>query len=366
MGSLARALAARGWAIQVWTTNALDEARWSVGFAPGVERDGDVEVRRFPVVSGRRPWLFRQLSRVVYHLPHPQPVEQLWAIVQGPYAPGLTRALKAARPLPTLFSPYLFYPTLFGVLAAPHPRILCPAAHDEPALHLPIVDRAVMAADALWFHSKEERDLLLDAHPRARGIRSRCGVVGVDPPPNVDRRSFAASRGIRGPYIYYGGRVAGGKGFESLLTGAALLHQQRPGVRLVLSGEASNAPDEPWIHRAGLLNAADRWAAIAGATAVVVPGELESLSLLALEAWASGRPCLLNRRSAVLDGHARRSGGGLTFSGPEEFAERAAAVVDDPAKGDEMGAMGRAYVVHTYQWDLAERRLRELIEVARK
>ncbi|HEX4578415.1 MAG TPA: glycosyltransferase family 4 protein [Candidatus Dormibacteraeota bacterium] len=364
MRGLALALAARGWAVQVWTTTAVDEATWSVGFAPGIERDGDIEVRRFPVVSGRRPWLFRQLSRVVYHLPHPRAAEQLWAVVQGPYAPGLTHALKAARPMPTLFSPYLFHPTLVGVLAAPHPRILCPAAHDEPAMRLAIVDRAVMAADALWFYSEEERDLLLRAHPSAAGTPARCGVVGVDPPANVDPSSFAARRGIRGPYLYYGGRVARGKGFEGVLSGAALLHQRRPEVRLVLSGDASNAPDAPWMYHAGMLNGADRWAAIAGAAAVVVPGELESLSLLALEAWAVGRPCLLNRRSAVLEGHARRSGGGLTFSGPDEFAERAAALVDDPAKAAEMGARGHAYVVHTYRWDLAERRLRELLEVA--
>jgi glycosyltransferase involved in cell wall biosynthesis len=365
MRGLAMALAARGWAVEVWTTTGVDEATWSGGFAPGIERDGDVQVRRFPVVGGRRPWLFRQLSRAVYHLPHPRALEHLWAVVQGPYAPGLTRALKGARPMPTLFSPYLFHPTLFGVLAAPHPRILCPAAHDEPALRLPIVARAVMAADALWFYSEEERDLLLRTHPSAAGTPARCGVVGVDPPANVDPRSFATRRGIRGPYLYYGGRVARGKGFEDVLSGASLLHQRRPDVRVVLSGDASNAPDAPWMYHAGLLDAADRWAAIAGAAAVIVPGELESLSLLALEAWAVGRPCLLNRRSAVLEGHARRSGGGLTFSGPDEFAEEATALLVDPAGAAAMGARGRAYVVNIYRWDLAEGRLRELLEVTR-
>jgi glycosyltransferase involved in cell wall biosynthesis len=223
-----------------------------------------------------------------------------------------------------------------------------------------------MAADALWFHSEEERDVLLRTHPQAAGTPSRCGVVGVDPPHGLDPTRFAASRGIRGPYLYYGGRVAGGKGFEDLLTGASLLHRHRPDVRIVLSGDAGAGPGAPWVHNAGLLSEADRWAAISGAAAVVVPGELESLSLLALEAWAAGRPCLLNRRSAVLAGHARRSGGGLTFSGPDEFAERATALLDDPARAAEMGARGQAYVVHTYRWDLAERRLRELLEVARR
>ena len=361
MRQLGHALASRGWLVEVWTTTAIDEATWSDGFIPGVERDGQIEVRRFPVVLRRHPWLFRQLSRAAFHFPRWLRGEHLWAIAQGPYAPGLVRALAHADPVPTLFSPYLFHPTLFGIPAAPHPRILCPAAHDEPALRLAVVRRAVLSADALWFHSPEERELLLSVHPGARRLPSECGVVGVEAPADVDEHAFAARHGIAGPYLYYGGRMAGGKGLERLLAGAELLHRINPAARLVLSGEVGDTSRARWVHSAGQLGERERWEAIAGAVAVVVPGSLESLSLLALEAWALGRPCLLNAASRVLAGHASRSGGGFTFNSVEEFAERASRLIGNRAEAAAMGARGRAYVAATYRWELAEQRLRSLI-----
>ena len=361
MRQLGHALASRGWRVQVWTTTAIDEATWSSGFVAGVERDGDIEVRRFPVLLRRHPWLFRQLSRAAYHLPRPLRAEHLWSIAQGPYAPGLIRALAEADAIPTLFSPYLFHPTLFGLPAAPHPRILCPAAHDEPAFRLGVVRRAVLEADALWFHSPEERQLLLTAHPGAGRLPSQCGVVGVEAPVHVDDHVFASRRGIAGPYLYYGGRTAGGKGLEQLLAGAELLHRTNPDASLVLSGEAGDAARAPWVHSVGRIDECERWEAIAGAAAVVVPGSLESLSLLALESWALGRPCLLNAASPVLAGHAKRSGGGFMFADAEQLAARASELIGHREAAAAMGAAGRAYVATTYRWDLAEQRLRALI-----
>jgi glycosyltransferase involved in cell wall biosynthesis len=366
MRALGHALSNRGWDISVWTTTALDEATWRQGFAPGVEHDGDIVVRRFPVVMSRHPWLFAQLSHGAYHLPRGLRAEHVWAIAQGPYAPSLVRALAGAAATPTVFSPYLFHPTLFGLPAAPHPRILVPAAHDEPALRLRVARRAILSADALWFHSEEERDLLISMHPEARTLPSRCGVVGIEAPTDLDGRAFAKRHAIDGPYLYYGGRTAGGKGLADLLEGMALLHAADPTTRLVLSGDPAKSAYPAWVRHLGRLDERQRWEAIAGAAAVVVPGALESLSLLALEAWAMGRPCLLNAASPVLAGHAARSRGGLTYTGARDLAGRAAQLIDSPERAGEMGAAGRAYVTTTYRWDLAEQRLQSLLMEARR
>ena len=364
MRRLGHALSARGWEVEVWTTTALDEATWSSGFAAGRDRDGDIEVRRFPVVVHRRRWLFAQLSRATYHLPRHLRPEHLWSIAQGPYSPALIGALARAQPRPTLFSPYLFHPTLFGVGAAPHPRIIVPAAHNEPALRLGIVRRAMLSADALWFHSPEERDLVAAVHPQTGRLPSECGVVGVDVPADVDDRAFAARYGITGPYIYYGGRTAGGKGSQLLVEAARLLQASHPAASFVLSGEAGDGSDAPGLRRVGRLDERERWEAIAGAAAIVVPGSLESLSLLALEAWALGRPCLMNAASPVLAGQVERSRGGIAFGDAGELAARAGELIDTPEQASVMGDRGRAYVSATYRWELAEQRLRALLSAA--
>ena len=55
-------------------------------------------------------------------------------------------------------------------------------------------------------------------------------------------------------------------------------------------------PEEPYIRFAGLLSERERLQALEAATVVVVPSPFESLSLLALEAFAVGTPVLANAR----------------------------------------------------------------------
>ena len=56
-------------------------------------------------------------------------------------------------------------------------------------------------------------------------------------------------------------------------------------------------PDDPRVRFAGLLPDQERLHALQAATVVVVPSPYESLSLLALEAFAVGTPILANARA---------------------------------------------------------------------
>ena len=142
---LAHTLAGRRWEVEVWSTTAGDERTWSPAFPSGDDLDGPVRVRRFEVAFPRQARTFLQLSRLVFRLPLGLRPETAWVVAQGPFAPGLVRALATAPDRPTLFIPYLYHPTLWGLPAAPHPRVLVPAAHDEPALRLRAVGRAIAA-----------------------------------------------------------------------------------------------------------------------------------------------------------------------------------------------------------------------------
>jgi glycosyltransferase involved in cell wall biosynthesis len=362
---LAQALTARGWSVEVWSTTAVDEATWG-GALPLAERDGEVRVRRFPVARRRRPRAFHQFSRVMFRLPAAIRPEGPWLRAQGPYSPRLVHALATADPIPTVFTPYLFHTTVFGLPAAGHPRVLMPAAHDERPLSLRSVARTIAAADALWYHSEEEKALVERKHPKAQGIPSAVGTSGVEAPPAADPNRFRTGHGIDGPYLLYGGRIATGKGIETLLDGFAVVRQRRGDARLVVAGERSPAIGQapPGVVFAGRLEDGDWSDAIAGAAAVVVPSRFESLSLLALEAWAAHRPVLANAESPVLRGHAERSGGALIFTGADELAGAALQVLDNLQLANRLGTAGGEYVAANFRWDDAVARLSRLIEAA--
>jgi hypothetical protein len=48
---VAHGLAARGWEVEVLTTCALDHHTWANHYPAGTTTDGEVTVRRFPVVA---------------------------------------------------------------------------------------------------------------------------------------------------------------------------------------------------------------------------------------------------------------------------------------------------------------------------
>ena len=362
---LATSLHSAGWHVEVLTTCARDAATWRNVDAPGETHDEGITVQRFPVRVARPPRAFHQFSRAFFRLPASLRPESFWVAAQGPWAPTLVEAVHAAPPMPTLFLPYLYHPTLRGLPVCPGPRVLMPAAHDERPLRLHAVGTGIAAAGALWYGTDEEREIVEAAHPHAAEKPWEVGNVGIVPPARCDPAAFRAGAGAGlgdAPYLLYGGRAATGKGMEDLLEGLRLLRRGRPEACLVLTGEAGRTtPPAAGVLPVGQLDEAARWDALAGAAAVVVPSFHESLSLLALEAWAVGRPVLVNAASPVLLGQVLRSGGGIGYRGPAELATAAADLLSDPDVAAALGRSGQRYVALTYRWEVVHERLARLI-----
>jgi glycosyltransferase involved in cell wall biosynthesis len=372
---LAVTLHAAGWHVEVFTTRARDAATWRNALPAGESVEDGVSVQRHTVGMRRRPRTFHQISRAFFRLPPRHRPEGMWLTLQGPWSPALVQAVRTAPAMPTLFLPYLYYPTLVGLPLCPGPRILMPAGHDERPLRLRAVGRAISAAGALWYGTEEEQEIVERAHPQARDKPSAVGNVGIVAPERVDAGSFRAHASSLGlppdaPYLVYGGRAATGKGMEDLLDGFRRLRARRPEVRLVLTGEAGRAPRAPrqkqeeGVVAAGMLDEAMRWNALAGAAAVVVPSFHESLSLLALEAWAVGRPVLANAESPALLGQVLRSGGGIGYRGAEELATAAGDLLSDTQVAEALGRSGQRWVALTYRWEVVHARLARLIDEA--
>jgi glycosyltransferase involved in cell wall biosynthesis len=67
-----------------------------------------------------------------------------------------------------------------------------------------------------------------------------------------------------------------------------------------------------------------------------------------LEAWAVGKPVLVNGRCDVLVGQCRRSNGGVWYTNPEEFAV-AIETMDESVK-NQLGKQGKLFVEKNYTW----------------
>ena len=366
---LATRLAAAGWEVGVVTTRALDERTWADALPAGDTIDDGVRVERHSVRMPRRPQAFRQLSRGFWRLPAAARPEAAWLALQGPWSPGLERSLRERPDLPTLFVGYLYRPSVRGLALVRGARLLLPTAHDERPLHLRAVGRMLDAADGLWYATPEERDIVERAHPTVAGRgATEIGNVAVEAPEGLEQAAARARTRHRldaAPYLLYAGRDTEGKGVGELLEGLRRLRESHPEIRLVLLGEAGERDDGiAGVVPLGRVDDAERWALTAGAAAVVVPSFHESLSLLALEAWAAGRPAILNAASPVLAGQAARSGAGLTYRGPAELAVVARGLIDDPARADALGAAGRDFVAASSSWPAVIGRLERLLEVA--
>jgi glycosyltransferase involved in cell wall biosynthesis len=93
-----------------------------------------------------------------------------------------------------------------------------------------------------------------------------------------------------------------------------------------------------------------------------MPSYFESLSMVALEAWALGRPVLANGRCEVLKGQCVRSNAGLFYETYEEFAEALRSIVDNALLAEALGMNGRVFYRQQYDWPVIERKYLAMLE----
>jgi hypothetical protein len=148
-----RLVAQLDWNVEIYTTRAKDIVTWDNEYPEGDETINGVLVHRFEVVSGRDPHFFRFSERLL-SAPDAATEAEARAFVdtQGPGSPGLIEALRECDRDLIAFYPYLYTPTVDGVAAVGDRAVMHPAAHDEPALHLPVFRRTMTHVQGgTWF-----------------------------------------------------------------------------------------------------------------------------------------------------------------------------------------------------------------------
>jgi glycosyltransferase involved in cell wall biosynthesis len=370
--AFAERLVERDHRVTVLTTCALSYVNWANAFPRGWSKLNGVSVYRAPVAMNRNQHLFSRFnSRLSSAVTvRPLSVQRDWMRMQGPYAPDLVPWIRRHAPTYdiTVFITYLYWSTwaCLTECTGAVPTLLHPTAHDEPPLRLSIFEEVMRAPDAFAFLTPEEADLVRERFPGAPP--GRVVGVGVETDQPGDADGFRRRFGLGGaPYLLYVGRVDPAKGASELIDYFIAYKRRNPGdLRLVLLGELLvDDPGRSDVVVTGFVDEATRNGALAGTLALVHPSYFESFAMVLTEAFAQRRPALVQRRCAVLDGHAHRSGAALPYSGYAEFEAAVDRLASSPELADLMGEAGRRYVEQEYDWDVViERYERALAEVA--
>jgi glycosyltransferase involved in cell wall biosynthesis len=265
------------------------------------------------------------------------------------------------------FYPYLYYPTVMGMEATTAPRVLHPAAHDEPALYLKVFDSTFSRADAICYHTAAERRLVQRRHRVAQIPQIELGL-GVSPVVEGGR-SGGEILGIGDrPYVVSVGRVDEHKGSAMLAAFFGTYKKRHPGpLALALVGpRAASIPESEDIVLTGAVSEADKCDIVRDATVSISPSALESFSLVVLEAWEQSIPVMVNATCDPTREHCERSGGGLWFGSYREFETVLERLCADGELRTLLGDRGHDYVQRYYQWPNLIRRYAGFLTTVRR
>lgn len=350
----AHGLAERGYEVDVLTTCALDHYTWANEYEPGTFVDGGVTVRRFATIQSRDHGRWTWIQERLLSGDRLDEAEEL-AWINGRFrVPDLYLylATRSKQYAAIVFSPYLFWSTLYCTGIAPERSVLMPCLHDEPYAYLRSVAAALASCAGVWFLSEPEHQL---AH-RLAPVAAHHSVIGaaVKIPESYDRDGFRKRHDLTRPYVLYAGRREGGKGWQELMVGfgvATRRHYLPFDLVTVGVGDAQVPPVlEDRVVDLGYLSSAEVPDAFAAADAFLQPSTNESFSRTIMEAWLAETVVIANRQSDVVTWHCERSGGGLVYGDELELGQCLRFVAEAPDQAAQLARRGRDYVLANYRW----------------
>jgi glycosyltransferase involved in cell wall biosynthesis len=351
--------------VEVVTTCARDYVTWRNELPAGTEQVNRVTVRRFPVRQERRPHVFGRRSEHVFRHEHSLADELRWLDSEGPSSPAMIDYLvRSGEAFDfALFFSYRYYHAFHGARRLAQKAILVPTAERDPAIGLGIFGPLFRGIRAVMYNSHEER-AMIHAATHNEDVPGVVVGVGSDVPSRTDPARFRRKFRINRPFAIYIGRIDENKGCPELFNYFSRYAAGFPrGLDLALVGKAIiPVPQHHRIHHLGFLSDQDKFDALSAADVLIMPSYFESLSMVALEAWALGRPVLANGRCDVLKGQCIRSAAGLYYESYEEFAETLYSLESNGPLHARLGRNGRDYFRQHYAWPVIERKYLDMFQ----
>ena len=341
------------WNIEILTTCALDYLTWQDHYLPGVAEVSGIKVRRFHVAQQRDIEAFNRLGEKIYPRLKEASIEEQeeWMEAQGPSSPDLFAYVKKYKQEYDvfIFFTYLYAITYFILPLVAEKAYLVPLAHDEWPIYMSMWDTFFEKPRGFVFNTVEERDFLKARFPKA-SLEGLVAGVGVDPPETYSVEHFRQRYKIYEPFLLYIGRIDPLKGCEELFSYFMELRKRESGSRkLVLLGKPTMLiPKHTDIIALGFVDEQTKWDALAACDTLIMSSPYESLSIVLLEAWAVGKPVLVNGKCDVLVGQCRRAQGGVWYTSEDEF--QVAVEKMDKLVRRQLGLQGKRFVENNYVW----------------
>jgi glycosyltransferase involved in cell wall biosynthesis len=351
--------------VEVLTSCARDYVTWQNELPPGRDEVNGLTVWRFPVRRPRSLERFGRLSNVVFQQTHSVADELAWLDAEGPTTPKLIDYIRSHRRAYDflLFWSFRYYQAYYGAKAVADRAVLVPTAEREPAVGVSLFKPLLTGVRGMIYLTPEERDLV-NAASGNEEIPSIVAGSGSEIPAHVEPARFRQKYGIREPFAIYVGRIDLNKGCGELFEyfERYTKHERNP-LQLVLCGNSIlPIPDNPRIRHLGFVSDQDKFDGLAASDLLIMPSYYESLSIVALEAWAMGKPVLANARCDVLKGQCLRSDAGLFYENWDEFAEALSWFARRPEQARALGANGCAYFRKHYAWPVVEKHYVNLLD----
>ncbi len=356
---LCRALAARGHAVTVFTTDV--DTGGAVPAGRPVPLDG-VEVWYFPVAAPRRLYRAPAMAAALAARLRDVDLVHLHSVFLWPTAAAARAAVRAGVP-------YLLAPR--GMLVR---DLLRRRGRLRKALWIGLVERRTLAR-AAGLHATSA----LEAEQAAAlGLRLPPVFVvpnGVEPEPWDGEEAAlapAVREVLRQPFLLFLGRLSWKKGLDRLVGALA----QVPGAVLALAGpddehyrpqlerQARELGVDDRVRFLGPVDGKDKAALLHRTAALVLPSYSENFGNAALEAMAAGRPVVVTPEVG-LAAPVRESGAGIVVEGePRRLGEALRGLIADPGRADEMGRRGARVARERFGWAAIAREMEAVYATA--
>jgi len=265
------------------------------------------------------------------------------------------------------FIPYMFGPSFRGSKAVLGKAVIFPCLHDERYAYMDLYASMMRKAVGSLYNVAAEMRLSQRIYKIKHHRAEVLGVMVDCTPVSGDGARFRQKYQIPGQYLLYAGRKIAGKNLNKLVD--LFVSAQKQGLiakdlRLVLIGKGDlvfDAVRNPGVMDLGYVSLQDKMDAYQG-TAVLCQLSLnESFSIVMMEAWLQGTPCIVDTECEVTREHCENSEGGFAISNLEQFAKAVNALSDNPAQRKQMGAKGRQYVLDNYQPEIVAKKFRNYL-----